>query len=44
MQLTEQHVKYWRKNLNLTAALLSVWFVVTFVMAWFARDLAAISF
>ena len=39
MQLTEKHNKYWHKNLVITAILLSVWFVVTFVEAWFARDL-----
>lgn len=40
MQLTESHHRYWRKNLNLTAALLGVWFVVTFVVSFFARDLS----
>lgn len=30
---------YWRRNLRLTAALMLVWFVVTFVVAFFARDL-----
>ena len=39
MQLTERHNEYWRKNLTITAILLLVWFVVTFVEAWFARDL-----
>ena len=39
MELTEKHNEYWRKNLVITAILLSVWFVVTFVEAWFARDL-----
>ena len=39
MQLTESHQRYWRKNLNLTAVLLAVWFVVTFVVSFFARDL-----
>lgn len=44
MQLTEKHKEYWRKNLIVTAALLAVWFVVTFVEAWFARELASITF
>ena len=44
MQLTEKHNEYWRKNLVITAVLLSVWFVVTFVEAWFARDLNTITF
>jgi putative solute:sodium symporter small subunit len=39
MQLTERHKEYWRKNLVITAVLLSIWFVVTFVEAWFAREL-----
>ncbi|MFL6663853.1 MAG: DUF4212 domain-containing protein [Rhizobacter sp.] len=29
----------WRRNLRLTAVLLAVWFFVTFVIGWFARDL-----
>ena len=40
MQLTESHRQYWRKNLNITAILLGVWFVVTFVVTYFARDLS----
>ena len=44
MQLTERHVDYWRKNLRLTAVLLAIWFVVTYVMAWFAIPLAEIKF
>ena len=39
MQLSETHERYWRKNLNITAVLLAVWFVVTFVVSFFARDL-----
>ncbi|NCS65354.1 MAG: DUF4212 domain-containing protein [Hydrogenophilales bacterium CG03_land_8_20_14_0_80_62_28] len=35
--------EYWRKNLRLTASLLAIWFSVTFLVVWFARDLAAIS-
>ena len=30
---------YWRRNLRITGSLLAVWFVVTFVAAYFARDL-----
>lgn len=44
MQLTAQHQEYWRRNLNLTLVLLAIWFVVTFVMAFFARELATINF
>jgi putative solute:sodium symporter small subunit len=32
--------EYWRRNLNITAILLAIWFVVTFVVGWFARDLS----
>jgi putative solute:sodium symporter small subunit len=44
MQLTEKHREYWRKNLNLTMVLLAIWFVSTFVMGYFARELATINF
>ncbi|TSA21023.1 MAG: DUF4212 domain-containing protein [Betaproteobacteria bacterium] len=37
--LSEKHQEYWSKNLKLTAVLLAIWFVVTFVVIWFARDL-----
>jgi len=40
MQLTETHRQYWRKNLRITAILLAIWFVVTFVVAYFARELS----
>lgn len=40
MQLTETHRRYWRKNLRITAILLAIWFVVTFVVAYFARELS----
>jgi putative solute:sodium symporter small subunit len=43
MQLTEKHRQYWQKNLRLTAVLLAIWFTVTFVVGWFARDLQAIT-
>lgn len=42
MQLTERHRDYWRRTLNLTIVLLAIWFVVTFVMAYFAVDLSNI--
>ena len=44
MQLTERHQEYWRKNLVITAILLFIWFVVTFVEAWYARELNQVSF
>ena len=39
MQLTEKQRHYWQKNLRITAILLGVWFFVTFVVMYFARDL-----
>jgi putative solute:sodium symporter small subunit len=39
MQLTEGHREYWRKNLRITGLLLVIWFVVTYVVGYFARDL-----
>lgn len=43
MQLTQRHQEYWHRNLRITAILLSIWFVVTFVIGFFARDLASIT-
>ena len=39
MQLSEKHQEYWHKNLVITAILLFIWFVATFVEIWFAREL-----
>ena len=39
MQLTEKHRTYWQANLRITSILLLIWFVVTFVVSYFARDL-----
>jgi putative solute:sodium symporter small subunit len=39
MELSARHHEYWRKNLVITAILFAVWFVATFVVIWFARDL-----
>ncbi len=44
MELTARHEEYWRKNLVYTAILLFVWFVATFVEAWYARELNTITF
>jgi putative solute:sodium symporter small subunit len=40
MQVSENHKAYWAKNLRITSILLGIWFVVTFVVAFFARDLS----
>lgn len=39
MQVSQNHQAYWRKNLRTTAVLMAIWFVVTYVVAFFARDL-----
>lgn len=39
MQLTARHQEYWSKNLRITGLLLGIWFVVTFVLIFFAKDL-----
>jgi putative solute:sodium symporter small subunit len=44
MELTQKHQEYWSKNLVITAILLLIWFIATFVEAWFARELNSITF
>ena len=44
MQLTDKQNEYWHKNLVITAILLLIWFIATFVEAWFARELNTITF
>lgn len=39
MRLTEKHKEYWQRNVSLTGVLLAIWFVATFVVSWFAREL-----
>jgi putative solute:sodium symporter small subunit len=39
MALTAKQDEYWRKNLRITAILMVIWFVVTFVIGYFAREL-----
>ena len=40
MQLTEKHQAYWQATLRKTAMLLGIWFVVTYVVGYFARELS----
>ena len=40
MNLTERQQEYWRKNLRITSILMVIWFLVTFGVAYFARDLS----
>ncbi|MGH8718164.1 MAG: DUF4212 domain-containing protein [Burkholderiales bacterium] len=44
MQLSEKHQEYWRKNVRLTVILLIIWFVVTFVIGYYAREINEITF
>jgi len=44
MQLTESHREYWRKNLTITAILMVIWFIATFVEGWYARELNTVNF
>lgn len=44
MELTDRHRLYWRRNLWLTATLLTFWFIGTFVAGYFASELNAFSF
>lgn len=44
MEINERQQKYWSKNLGLTGALLALWFIATFVVIYFARELNAVSF
>ena len=39
MELTPKQREYWQRNLKLTATLLIIWFLVTYVVIWFAREL-----
>ena len=43
MQSSQKHVEYWRRNLRITAILLAIWFVATFVVSWYARELNEIT-
>jgi putative solute:sodium symporter small subunit len=40
MDGAQRHAEHWKKNLRMTAVLLMLWFLVTFAVGWFARDLS----
>lgn len=44
MQLTQRHREYWRRTVRLTMLLLTIWFVVSFVAMFFARELSTLDF
>lgn len=40
MQLSQKHAEYWNRNLRVTAILMLIWFVVTFVVGYYAVELS----
>lgn len=40
MELTQRQEEYWNKNLKVTAVLMAIWFLVTYGVGYFARDLS----
>ncbi len=44
MRPTDKHRAYWHKNLRLTGVLLGIWFLATFGIIFFARELNNIVF
>lgn len=44
MERIRKYKEYWRSNLWLTASLLTAWFIVTYVAAFFAPDLNEATF
>ncbi len=44
VQVTDSMRQYWSKNLAITAVLLFIWFVVTYVASFYARELNEITF
>ena len=39
MQLSARHEEYWHRNLVITTVLMIIWFIATFVVGWYAREL-----
>lgn len=39
MELSARQQEYWHRNLRITGVLLAIWFLFTFVLAFFARSL-----
>ena len=40
MELTQKHHEYWRKNVRITAILMVIWFLITYGIGFFARELS----
>ncbi len=43
MKSDTKQLKYWRKNRRITMLLLGIWFVVTFVVTFYARELSGMT-
>jgi putative solute:sodium symporter small subunit len=43
MSLTQKQREYWQRNRRMTVFLLVIWFVVTFVVSFYARELAGVT-
>ena len=39
MRVSDRHRRYWQRNLRITGILLFVWFLVTFGIGFYAREL-----
>lgn len=44
MPTSKKLLEYWHKTLRITAALLLIWFLATFGVIWFVRDLNRFTF
>ena len=40
MDAAQRHGEHWKKNMRITGGLLALWFLVTFAVGWFARELS----
>jgi len=43
MSPIQKYREYWQRNRRMTVLLLVIWFVVTFVVSFFARELAGLT-
>ncbi len=44
MQTTDKMREYWQKNLRITGVLLVIWFLVSFGIVFFAKELSTLTF
>jgi putative solute:sodium symporter small subunit len=43
IEIGAKHREYWSRNLRITGVLLFIWFAVTFIVGYFARELSDIT-